>query len=187
MSHCTTNSKHNRIDKEKFKHHCLSVGIGDLWFDACMIKNEVNKMFNRISIKARLFTTVSWRQEQWLAWEMLSYYLFNVWMKVTRMLNTLERITSTSPAAEDTPGGTDYCIHLKWRKYHHLLIYKGCLLKISLCAFAGTCESPIENEQETDEFPGTPTNLPTHFYWFAMDNILWLGLTTVVSSSEFWV
>lgn len=39
---------------------------------------------------------------------------------------------------------------------------QGVLPKIGLCAFAGTCESPIKNEQETDEFPGTPTNLPTH-------------------------
>lgn len=47
-----------------------------------------------------------------------------------------------------------------------------------MCAFAGTCESPIENEQETDEFPGTPTNLPTHFYCFSMDSMLWLVLTS---------
>lgn len=48
----------------------------------------------------------------------------------------------------------------------------GYLLAISLCAFAGTCESPIENKQETDEFPGTPTNLPTHFFCFALDSML---------------
>lgn len=83
----------------------------------------------------------------------------------------LERITNTRQTAEDNPGGTDYYIHLKWRKYQHLLVCQGYLL-ISLCAFAGTCESPIENEQETDEFPGTPTNLPTHFYCFAIDSIL---------------
>lgn len=40
----------------------------------------------------------------------------------------LERITSTSQPAEDTPGGPDYYIHLKWRKYQHLLICQGCLL-----------------------------------------------------------
>lgn len=68
--------------------------------------------------------------------------------------------------------GTDCNIHLKWRTYQHRLIYRGYLLAISLCAFAGTCESPIENKQETDEFPGTLTNLPTHFYCFAMDSML---------------
>lgn len=83
-----------------------------------------------------------------------------------------ERITNTRQASEDNPGGIDYSTQLKWRKYQHLLVCQGYLLIISLCAFAGTCESPIENEQETDEFPGTPTNLPTHFYCFAMDSML---------------
>ncbi|KAL6071719.1 hypothetical protein STEG23_032960 [Scotinomys teguina] len=36
----------------------------------------------------------------------------------------------------------------------------------------GTCESPIENGQETDKFPGTPTNLPTRVNHPAMDNAL---------------
>lgn len=83
----------------------------------------------------------------------------------------LERITNTRQAAEDNHEETD-CTHSKWRKYQHLLVCQGYLLIISLCAFAGTCESPIENEQETDEFPGTPTNLPTHFYCFAMDSMM---------------
>lgn len=52
-----------------------------------------------------------------------------------------------------------------------------------MCAFAGTCESPIENGQETDKFPGTPTNLPTHVYHPAMDSTLWLMFTTVSCSS----
>lgn len=96
----------------------------------------------------------------------------------------LERIIGTSQAAKDTPGGTDYCIHLKWRKYQHLPIFPGYLLTVRLCAFAGTCESPIENEHETDDFPGTPTNLPTLFYCFAMDDMLGLVLTIVLSFSK---
>lgn len=61
---------------------------------------------------------------------------------------------------------------LDWRKCQYLPICQGYLLTVSLCAFAGTCESPIEHEQEADEFPGTPTNLPTHFSCFAMDSML---------------
>lgn len=62
-------------------------------------------------------------------------------------------------------------------------VCKGHQLKIRLCAFAGTCESPIENGQETDKFPGTPTNLPTHVYHPAMDSTLWPAFTTVFHSS----
>lgn len=66
--------------------------------------------------------------------------------------------------------GPDNWTHQNWRHCKHLLISKGHQLKIRLCAFAGTCESPIENGQETDKFPGTPTNLPTHVYHPAMDS-----------------
>lgn len=82
----------------------------------------------------------------------------------------LERITGTSQAAKDTPGGTDYCSHLKWRKYQNLPIFPGYLLTVRLCAFEGTCESPIENEQETDEFPEHPQIFPlfsTALQWMA--------------------
>lgn len=72
----------------------------------------------------------------------------------------------------DATAATGHCIQLNSWKCQHLLMNNEHLLKISLCAFAGTCESPIENGQETDKFPGTPTNLPTHFYHLAMDSTL---------------
>lgn len=75
-----------------------------------------------------------------------------------------------SQAVEDTPVGKD-TVFTCGGSISICLSAKGtCLL--SLCAFAGTCESPIEHEQEADEFPGTPTNLPTHFSCFAMDSLL---------------
>lgn len=51
------------------------------------------------------------------------------WPVTVMATHFLERIASTSQPAEDTPGRTDYCIHLKWRKCQHLLICQGCLLK----------------------------------------------------------
>lgn len=125
-------------------------------------------MANNIVIKSRKYSSPH-PQDNWSGWDR-SYSVKNCRLK---------------NRSDQCPVCNELVIPAKpwWTRQRDLIteliriggtvnICKGHQLKIRLCAFAGTCESPIENGQETDKFPGTPTNLPTHVYHPAMDSTL---------------